>query len=99
MTATVPDWHNAAACKPWPELFYDPEGEKTAAKAVRERQAVAICRSCPALLLCLGDALDRNDGWGVRGGKTEDERRDLRRSRQRAASRQREKRGREQVAS
>ncbi len=88
MTAR-PAWHDRAACRKAPELYYDPEGEKPRQKAVRERQARRICEGCPVLLDCLADALERNERYGIRGGKTEEERREMRRRIQRRASRER----------
>ena len=47
--------------------------------------AKSICAACPVLAQCLDFALEARQDYGVWGGLTEDERRSLRRSRQRRA--------------
>lgn len=76
------DWRNLAACiDEDPELFF-PVGSTGPAIDQVER-AKAICRRCPVTEQCLEWALDTNQDAGVWGGLSEDERRSLRRSRQR----------------
>jgi WhiB family transcriptional regulator, redox-sensing transcriptional regulator len=76
------DWRNAAACTDEdPELFF-PIG--TTGPAIEQvERAKAICRRCPVAEPCLEWALQTNQDAGVWGGLSEDERRSLRRSRQR----------------
>lgn len=50
-----------------------------------ERQAKAICASCPCKAACLGIALRRNEEHGIWGGLTEAERRSLKRRQRRLA--------------
>jgi WhiB family redox-sensing transcriptional regulator len=77
------NWDAEAACQSVePDVFFpDPEGlaEETAAKVV--------CRGCPVRTQCLEFALAARLDHGVWGGLSENERRSLRRSRQRKARR------------
>ena len=80
-------WQDDAAClnAQDPETFF-PSG--TTGDAVYQiRAAKAVCATCPVRSLCLEFALSSRQDFGVWGGLTEDERRSLRRSRQRAARR------------
>jgi WhiB family transcriptional regulator, redox-sensing transcriptional regulator len=80
------DWQNDAAClSEDPDLFF-PIG--TTGDAVPQiMTAKSICATCPVLSTCLEYALETRQDYGVWGGLTEDERRSLRRSRQRRARR------------
>lgn len=70
------DWRDRAACRDEnPELFFPvsdvgPGAEQT-------RRAKAVCARCPVQAECLTNALDRGLPYGVFGGATEDERRQL----------------------
>src|SRR5687767_2880205 len=76
------DWRQQAACLDEdPELFF-PVGTTGPALEQVER-AKAVCRSCAVIDACLEWALESNQDAGVWGGMSEDERRTLRRSRQR----------------
>lgn len=76
------DWRKDAACiGEDPELFF-PVGSTGPALEQVER-AKAVCRVCPVSEKCLEWALASNQDAGVWGGMSEDERRTLRRSRQR----------------
>jgi WhiB family redox-sensing transcriptional regulator len=46
-----------------------------------QREARAVCTTCPVRLECLAEALDNRLDFGVWGGMTERERRALRRRR------------------
>lgn len=76
------DWRQYAACiGEDPELFF-PVG--TTGPALEQvEQAKAVCRRCSVADHCLEWALETNQDAGVWGGMSEDERRSLRRSRQR----------------
>ncbi|CAN5348062.1 WhiB family transcriptional regulator [soil metagenome] len=75
-------WRNRSACLDEdPELFF-PVGTTGPALEQTER-AKAVCRACPVINECLEWALDSNQDAGVWGGLNEDERRTLRRQRQR----------------
>jgi WhiB family transcriptional regulator, redox-sensing transcriptional regulator len=76
------DWRQRAACLDEdPELFF-PVGTTGPALDQVER-AKQVCRRCDVAEACLEWALDTNQDAGVWGGMSEDERRSLRRSRQR----------------
>jgi WhiB family redox-sensing transcriptional regulator len=71
------NWREDAACREAdPDLFF-PIG--TTGKALRQiDEAKRICRRCPALVPCLGWALENGVADGVWGSTTGDERRALR---------------------
>lgn len=76
------DWRDRAACLDEdPELFF-PVGTTGPALDQVER-AKSICRVCEVSVQCLEWALETNQDAGVWGGLSEDERRSLRRARQR----------------
>jgi WhiB family transcriptional regulator, redox-sensing transcriptional regulator len=75
-------WRNRSACiDEDPELFF-PVGTTGPALEQTER-AKAVCRGCDVAGECLEWALETNQDAGVWGGLNEDERRALRRQRQR----------------
>ena len=63
-------WRALAACKGSTALFYTERGEPTA-------EAKAVCAGCPVRAECLDDALEHNERFGVWGGKSERQRRDI----------------------
>lgn len=75
-------WRSRSACLGEdPELFF-PVG--TTGPALEQTQrAKAVCRSCPVIDECLEWALQTHQDAGIWGGLDEDERRALRRQRQR----------------
>lgn len=76
------DWRSSAACvEEDPEVFF-PIGSTGPAVEQVDR-AKAICRRCAVTEQCLEWALETNQDAGVWGGLSEEERRSLRRSRQR----------------
>jgi WhiB family transcriptional regulator, redox-sensing transcriptional regulator len=76
------DWRGSAACTDEdPELFF-PIG--TTGPAVDQADAAKqVCARCDVREQCLEFALSTNQDAGVWGGLTEDERRTLKRARQR----------------
>ena len=72
------DWRPHAACR-WmaPELFF-PAGT-TGIAAEEIEAAKAVCGECDVRADCLRFAVSTNQEFGIWGGTTEDERRDLRR--------------------
>lgn len=71
----IPTWHARAECRNAdPDQFYPGKGEHTVVKAARR-----ICARCPVTAECLAYALDNDERFGVWGGKSERERRRLRR--------------------
>lgn len=71
------DWRLRAACRHMnPELFF-PEG--TAGRALDAAVlAKRICGTCPVRAQCLDWAVDHSAAFGIWGGLSETERRDLR---------------------
>lgn len=76
-------WRRQAACRDAdPELFF-PVGSAGPALA-QAAEAKAVCARCPVREACLNFALSTGQDYGIWGGLTEDERRNLRRRQQRA---------------
>jgi WhiB family redox-sensing transcriptional regulator len=72
------DWRDHAACRDAdPELFFA-EGDDRSGRA-QVTAAKLICRSCPLSATCLNWALASGHEAGIRGGLTENERRELHR--------------------
>jgi WhiB family redox-sensing transcriptional regulator len=79
------NWRDHAACRHEdPDLFF-PIGT-TGPALVQTRQAEAVCGRCPVRDQCLDWAMETGQTIGIWGGKTEGERRALKR---RAGSRRR----------
>jgi WhiB family redox-sensing transcriptional regulator len=68
-------WRARAGCRGADTaLFFGPEGERPAGRAIRERKAKAVCAVCPVLELCRRYALTAGERHGVWGGLGEQER-------------------------
>lgn len=66
-------WRDLAACAgSHADLFFPTRGEATG-------PAKAVCASCPVSEQCLADALAHGEKFGVWGGRSERERRAIRR--------------------
>lgn len=96
--AAVPIWRAPpdVACRGEDtSLFYKGELERPAARAARASRARAICAGCPAVAGCLEAAMaeEKSGGgrYGIRGGLTEEERKDLQVSRTLKARKARER--------
>lgn len=77
------DWRHRAACRDEdPELFF-PIGN-TGPALLQIEEAKQVCRRCEVVEDCLAWALESGQDAGVWGGLSEDERRTLKRRRQRA---------------
>ena len=63
------DWPLLAKCRGMNDALF-PEGKD-------QKRAKAICGGCPVRPQCLAEALDNHIEWGVWGGMTERERRQL----------------------
>lgn len=65
------DWQDLGLCKESdPEAFFPEKGGST-------KQAKAICKRCPIIDACLKYALDNDERFGIWGGKSERERRQI----------------------
>jgi WhiB family redox-sensing transcriptional regulator len=72
------DWQLQAACRGLDtRVFFHPEAERGVARAIREEQAKAICRTCPVLVECREQALAVQEPYGVWGALGESERRQI----------------------
>lgn len=74
-----PEWQGQAACRGVdPGIFFTERGQSTA-------PAKLVCQSCPVREECLDFALENGEKFGIFGGKSERERRVMRRVRNIAA--------------
>lgn len=64
-------WAVFAACKAETSMKFFPQNRE------EEREALAVCRTCPVVEDCLEHALATNERFGVWGGTTERQRRKL----------------------
>lgn len=72
-----PPWQKLALCgQTDPEGFF-PEREE--GQAARIRLAIRICNRCPVKTRCLDWALEHDEQFGIWGGTSESERRQLKR--------------------
>ncbi len=70
---THADWTMDAKCRGMKDALFPEASEQ---KRVRQ-----LCMGCPVRMRCLSEALDNRIEWGVWGGMTERERRQLLRQR------------------
>ncbi|MHB1498966.1 MAG: WhiB family transcriptional regulator [Acidimicrobiales bacterium] len=82
MTATLyapEDWQVKAACRGQPAaIFFAPTHfERKETRVARERQAKAVCATCPVRRECLEYALRIREPHGIWGGLNESERREI----------------------
>ena len=76
-------WRNTAKCREVDPTVFFPIG--STGSALRQIEAAkAVCINCSVKDLCLEFALKTNQDSGVWGGAAEDERRQIRRDRNRA---------------
>lgn len=73
------DWRLEAACNGLdPELFFSSEDvENRQERREREAAAKAVCATCTVVDDCLSYALEARERYGIWGGLTADERREL----------------------
>jgi WhiB family transcriptional regulator, redox-sensing transcriptional regulator len=80
------DWRHSSVCRDEdPELFF-PVGTSGPALA-QEGEAKAVCRRCPVVAECLAWAVSSGQDFGVWGGMSEGERREMSRRNARTRSR------------
>lgn len=79
-----------AVCRPGggyePDLWFPTSDERTSKGKADRAVAQAVCATCPVRAACLAYALDAGEDAGVWGGKSEAQRRQLRRERRHAAT-------------
>lgn len=72
------EWQYDGLCRSVdPEDFFSPEAERGVPKARREAAAKALCARCPVIEQCREHALAVREPYGVWGGLTEAERRQI----------------------
>ena len=73
-------WEAFALCAQVdPEMFFPDKGQSSA-------PAKRVCMGCEVRIECLEDALQKGERYGVRGGKSERQRRKIKSDRRRAAA-------------
>lgn len=76
-------WHKKAACRGVDtEIFFTSGSAGRGGGARNNRPALALCRTCTVKQACLDAALDEEKNaaygvYGIRGGLTQDERRQI----------------------
>ncbi|MGA8115013.1 MAG: WhiB family transcriptional regulator [Actinocatenispora sp.] len=76
--ADVWDWQMAGNCRGLDSsLFFHPDGERGPSRSRREREAKAVCGTCPVRAQCAAHALKVHEPYGVWGGLSESERQQL----------------------
>lgn len=76
MNHGINDWRDRAACRDEdPELFFPVSDVGPGARQATE--AKAVCGRCPVRRECLDYALDNGLDYGIFGGTTERERREI----------------------
>ena len=72
------EWQYDGACRDMDtEMFFHPEGERGAARRRRAANAKAVCATCPVIEQCRQHALASQEPYGIWGGMTEEERREI----------------------
>ncbi|MFD3583650.1 WhiB family transcriptional regulator [Streptomyces sp. NPDC058683] len=78
------NWQQHALCRGMDSsVFFSPPGEQGAEKRTRENEARAVCRRCPVIEACAWTAIRGPEPYGVWGGMSEGDRRQLRQLRPR----------------
>lgn len=71
-------WTDDAKCKDVdPEFFFVESDTKVKSAVKKINEAKAFCQGCPVAVQCLGYAIREDLEYGVYGGLSEDERKDL----------------------
>jgi WhiB family redox-sensing transcriptional regulator len=72
------DWQLQGSCQGLnSSVFFHPDGERGSARARRADRAKAICQRCPVIEPCRRHALAVREPYGIWGGLTEEERREM----------------------
>lgn len=72
------EWQYDGLCREVdPEDFFSPEAERGTPKARREEAAKALCARCPVIEQCREHALTVQEPYGVWGGMSEADRREI----------------------
>ncbi len=74
----MPGWRSEANCAGIdPDLFFPERGGSKELQAQQIRQAKSVCEGCIVRMMCLVDALEHQESFGIWGGMSEKERRRL----------------------
>lgn len=76
-TELIADWRTRAACSGYPNKLFFPATEGADEASIEK--AKGICAVCPVIDDCLQYALETNQRAGIWGGRSEKERKSLRR--------------------
>lgn len=77
------EWQYQGACRDLDtEQFFHPEGERGGTRKRRDDAAKAICAQCPVINQCREYALAAQEPYGVWGGLSAEERREIIRANQ-----------------
>jgi WhiB family redox-sensing transcriptional regulator len=69
------EWQYQGACQGLPsEIFFHPDGERGPRRVNREKNAKAICATCPVIAACRAHSLAVQEPYGIWGGLSEDDR-------------------------
>lgn len=72
------DWQLRGACRDLDStVFFHPDGERGPQRDARIERAKQVCNGCPVLQQCRRHALSVEEPYGVWGGLSESERKDL----------------------
>lgn len=72
------EWQLHGACQGLnSSVFFHPDGERGSARSRRAGRAKAICEGCAVIEPCRRHALSAREPYGVWGGLTEEERREV----------------------
>ena len=83
----VYEWQHDGSCVDTdPSQFFSPEAERGAPKERREEAAKIICQDCPVITECREHALSVEEPYGVWGGLSEADRRQILHARSRRAA-------------
>ena len=68
-------WQQSGACRELPsDVFFHPDGERGPNRRNREKNAKAVCATCPVIEQCRTHVLTIQEPYGIWGGLTEDDR-------------------------
>ena len=69
------EWQHEGSCQGLPsEIFFHPDGERGPRRTIREKNAKAICATCPVIAACRAHALAVQEPYGIWGGLSESDR-------------------------
>lgn len=77
--AKVLDDVGETPCQSNPDAFFAEDSDNTVVEAEQRRIAKALCEMCPIKNECLAYALDAGEEYGIWGGFTSYQRREMRR--------------------